>query len=76
MGIKDLLQLTVDREASDLHIISGIPPFLRVEGVLSPISGESVLTPDLVGRYIKEILKTEQLERLTVNKELDFFSSF
>ena len=76
MGIKDLLQLTIDRIASDLHLMSGIPPFLRIEGSLSPIRNEHPLTPDTIEKYIKEILKPDQLERFIVNKEIDFSLSF
>lgn len=75
-NIKQLLQLAVDREASDLHIITGIPPHLRVEGVLSPVSDEQVLTAEAVDKFVKEILSSEQLERLTVNKEIDFSLPF
>lgn len=72
MGIKSLLQLTEDRNASDLHLIVGIPPFLRVDGKLSPVTNESVLTPDSVDKLVKEVLTADQYERLTVNKEIDF----
>jgi twitching motility protein PilT len=76
MEIKQLLQLTVDRNASDLHIISGIAPHLRVEGVLAPIPNEVPLTPETVNKFVKEILSGDQLERLTVNKEIDFSLPF
>jgi len=76
MDIKDLLQLTIDRNASDLHMISGIPPHIRVEGQLSPIPHEEILTPDVIHKHIKDVLSTEQLERYTVNKEMDFSLSF
>lgn len=76
MDIKDLLQLTIDRNASDLHIVSDIPPQLRIEGQLSPIPHESVLTPDMIHKHLKEVLTVEQLERYTVNKEMDFSLSF
>jgi len=76
MDIKDLLQLTIDRNASDLHMISGIPPHIRVEGQLSPIPHEEVLTPEAIHKHIKDVLSTEQLERYTVNKEMDFSLSF
>ncbi len=76
MGIKELLQLTVDRKASDLHIVSGIPPTLRIDGELTPVPNEAVLTPEIINNYIKEILPSERLQRLTVNKELDFSLSF
>src|SRR4029078_6339326 len=71
MGIKELLQLVVDKEASDLHIITGIPPYIRYEGVLSPVANETVITPEIVERFVKEMFLPEQLERLSVNKEID-----
>ncbi len=76
MNIKDLLQLTVDRNASDLHIIAGVPPTLRIDGQLSSVPGETVLTPDVINNHLKEILSSEQLEKVIVNKELDFSFPF
>ncbi len=76
MGIKDLLQLTVDRNASDLHIIAGIPPYLRIEGQLMPVPSEPALTQDVIVKYAKEVMTTEQIEKLTVNKEIDFSLPF
>lgn len=76
MGIKELLQLTVDREASDLHILSGLPPYIRIEGQLTPIPNETQVTPDFVEKFSKEIMSAEQVERLMVNKEIDFSLPF
>lgn len=70
------MQLTIDRNASDLHVITGIPPYLRVEGQILPIRNEVALTPEVSEKYIKEILTTEQFERFSVNKELDFSLAF
>jgi twitching motility protein PilT len=72
MDIKELLQLTIDRQASDLHLIAGIPPYVRVEGQLAAVTNEEVLTPDMIIKFLKEILDPEQFERLSVNKEIDF----
>jgi twitching motility protein PilT len=76
MEIKQLLQVVVDSNASDLHLIVGIPPMLRIDGVLTPIPGAGVLTPDIINELLKQVLTSEQLERLTVNKEIDFSLSF
>jgi len=75
-NIKELLQLTIDRNASDLHIIAGVPPTLRIDGQLSSVPGETVLTPEIINNHLKEVLSSEQLERLNVNKELDFSLPF
>jgi len=71
-----LLQTVVDSNASDLHLIVGIPPMLRINGILAPVPGTSVLTPDVVNELLRQALTSEQLERLNVNKELDFSLSF
>lgn len=76
MDIKNLLQLTVDRNASDLHLIVGIPPNLRIDGMLQPVMNEIVLTPETMAASLREVLTSEQLERLTVNKEIDFSLAF
>ncbi|OGM03925.1 type IV pili twitching motility protein PilT [Candidatus Woesebacteria bacterium RIFCSPHIGHO2_12_FULL_42_9] len=75
-NIKHLLELTVERNASDLHAIVGIPPTLRIEGQLHPVPAETISTPDTVYSFLKEILSTEMLERLVVNKEIDFSLAF
>lgn len=76
MFTKQLLQNVIDSKASDLHLISGIPPMLRINGVLVPIPGIGVLTPDNLSDLLKQVLSSEQFERLSVNKELDFSLSF
>src|SRR3972149_10511428 len=76
MNIKELLQLSISRKASDLHLVVGVPATLRIEGELIPIPNEPVVTPELIEGYLKEILASEQLERLTVNREIDFSLSF
>lgn len=76
MTIKDLLQLTVDSNASDLHIISGIPVTIRVDGELKSVPNSGVMTPQIIEAQLKQTLSSEQLDRLSVNKEIDFSLSF
>lgn len=76
MGIQDLLQLVLKRRASDLHLVVGYRPTLRIDGVLVPVEGEDDLTPQSVERLVFELLTPEQKEMLLVNKDLDFSFSF
>jgi twitching motility protein PilT len=76
MNIKRLLELTIERVASDLHIIPGTPPILRIEGQLLKVPNEPLVTPDASLTSLKEILAAEQFERLLVNKEIDFSLAF
>ena len=46
MEIAELLKLTVDRDASDLHIAVGRPPVLRVDGRLLNVEGPPLSAAD------------------------------
>jgi len=76
MNIRQLLQLAVDRQASDLHLVVGVPPTLRIDGVLIPVSDESIVTPQDLEGIAPEVLNAEQFEKFKVNKELDFSLAF
>ncbi len=76
LDMNQLLELVVSRNASDIHLIAGVPPMLRIDGELVPVSGESPLAPERIERLLKTVMTAEQIEQLTVNKELDFSLSF
>jgi twitching motility protein PilT len=72
MDIKQLLQLAIDKNASDLHIVVGVPPHIRIDGVLQPVAAEPIVTSEFVDKVASDILSAEQLERFKINRELDF----
>lgn len=76
MEIKQLLQVVVDAKASDLHLIAGMPPIVRVDGQLMPAPAIGILTPDVIEELLRQVLSSEQIERFAVNKELDFSLPF
>lgn len=76
MTMHDLLQMVVDRDASDLHIVVGSPPHLRVHGELIPVEGVPPLTGEHTKLLIQALLTDEQRNLYEVNKELDFSYSF
>jgi twitching motility protein PilT len=76
MDLKAYLQNVIDSRASDLHLITGIPPTLRINGQLAAIPGSGVLTPDQIGELLKQILTSDQIERLQKTKEIDFSLAF
>ena len=76
MDIKLLLQNVIDSKASDLHLIVGLPPTLRINGELVAIPSVGILTPDQINELLKQVLAAEQFERLAVNKEIDFSLNF
>jgi len=76
MEISQLLKLTIERNASDLHIIPGYFPAIRVNGELIQLRLLSVITDNLSRQMLLPILTSEQKENLAVNRELDFGYNF
>lgn len=70
-----LLELTYERQASDLHITVGYPPVIRVDGQLMPV-GADLITEEQAKAIIEAVLSPEQKEMLEVNKEVDLAYAF
>lgn len=76
MEIHELLDLTIKNNASDLHLLPGIPPAVRIDGVLRYLSNYPPVSPSEMETMIFSILKPEQKELLVNNKEIDFSFGF
>ena len=76
MDINELLNLTIKNNASDLHILPGIPPVIRIDGSLRYISNYAALTHEIVENMIFSLLTPAQKELVINNKELDFSFGF
>lgn len=72
MDLQQLLELTVKNNASDLHLIPGIPPALRIDGSLSYLGGLAMLSPESVESMVFSLLTPQQKDKIVNNKELDF----
>lgn len=69
--LQQLLKACVKQNASDLHIVAGSPPVLRVEGKIVRVKSEE-LTPDEARKLCYSILTDAQKSRFEATKELDF----
>src|SRR3989344_2196712 len=76
MNIRQLLDLTIQRNASDLHLSVGFPPTLRIHGELIPVPGESPSTPEQVDSLINPLISDYQRSIYQQNFELDFSFDF
>ncbi len=69
--IQELLKLAVDRDASDLHITTHIPPRIRVHGTLVSLDYPP-LTPSETKNIIYSLLTDRQKKQFEEKMELDF----
>lgn len=74
--IELLLEEVVKKKASDLHLQVALPPMLRVDGSLVPVSGADILTEEMVEALIFAILDDDQKQILLKDKEFDFSFAF
>ncbi|OGH18732.1 MAG: type IV pili twitching motility protein PilT [Candidatus Levybacteria bacterium RIFCSPHIGHO2_02_FULL_37_10] len=72
MDIQELFKITIKEKASDLHLLAGIPPALRVDGSLRYLAEYDILTPQTIEEMIYSLLTPSQKEMLLANRELDF----
>lgn len=74
--IEILLEEVIKSRASDLHIQVGLPPMLRIDGSLRPLSGSDPLTEENVESLVFSIVDEEQKAILLKDKEFDFSFAF
>jgi twitching motility protein PilT len=72
MDIQELLNLTIKNNASDLHLLAGIPPVVRIDGVLRYLSNYSAISHEILEQMVFSLLTPQQKEYVVTNKELDF----
>ena len=72
MTMNELCAEAARLEASDIHIISGYPPMIRLTGKLQPVSKEAILTSAMAQELLLSTCSSEQKELFTTNKEIDF----
>jgi len=69
-SIDGLLEQTVARGASDLHLTVGAAPSIRVRGHMQRLDGDP-FDPDSIRSLLYRILTTEQQKRLELDRQLD-----
>jgi twitching motility protein PilT len=70
-NIGDLLQILVERGASDLHLTTGTYPHIRLAGRLVPLTQFEVLTPQDTQGLAYSVLNESQKQRFEEQSELD-----
>jgi len=67
-----LIDEIINRNGSDLHLVSGYPPAVRVNTSLIQLNLYPILTPQDLNNFLMAFTNTSQQEALHLNKELDF----
>ena len=72
MDINKILDLAIERNASDIHIVTNYYPAVRIDGALYQLTTLPIISKDQADSILLSILNNDQKESLFANKELDF----
>lgn len=67
-----LFQVLQESKGSDLHLVVGEPPKMRLHGGIRTIEGFEVFTAESLKNWLSEILRPDQLDTYTQENDLDF----
>lgn len=74
--IEPLLEECIWQNASDLHLQAGLPPILRIDGALRPITNYAALDNSAVQELVFSTLDADQKVILMKDKEFDYSFAF
>lgn len=72
MDLVNLLRLSVEKNASDLHLSPGQKPIMRINGDLNHVEELPVLDADMTHKLVYSVLDKEQVHVFESTLELDF----
>jgi twitching motility protein PilT len=70
--IDRFLRTLWEHRGSDLLLVAGAPPMVRIDGALRAIGGEAPLTAEAASTTVQQILGTELHQKLMTEREVDF----
>ena len=73
---KGIFKKAISSNASDLHLVANEYPTIRVDDKLMQVEGEERLAPSDCEKMIQTALKSEHIDRLKAEKEVDFSFNF
>ncbi|MEK7207692.1 MAG: type IV pili twitching motility protein PilT, partial [Pseudomonadota bacterium] len=71
MNFIDLLKLMKHKKASDLFVTAGVPPSMKVDGKLMPVTKQA-LTPEQSRAFAYGIMNEDQRRQFEANNECNF----
>ena len=71
MDLIEILTIAVKARSSDIHIKTGLPPVVRIDGRLRPIPNAPRLSGETVGAMAESMMNARQKKQFEENYEVD-----
>jgi twitching motility protein PilT len=72
MNIKEILRRATDEKASDVHIVVGLPPILRISTQLMIMKDYGNVTDEQAGKMLEDIANHSQIKTFKKHQDSDF----
>jgi len=70
ISIKQLLQVMVEKDASDLYLMAGAPPGYRIDGVILRL-GETAINPAIIEKLANSLMNEKQKAEFAIEMEMN-----
>ena len=70
-SVDDLLRRAVENKSSDLHLKVGNHPYLRIDGLLTPLTDVARITPEEMLSMAFSMMTNRQKQKFKETAELD-----
>ena len=72
IDLYELLTQALTRQASDLHVVAGMPPLFRIHTVLEPAENYPAAEEGEIEQFVKGMLGDKRWLKLVENRDVDF----
>ena len=72
MNIKEIFKIAVEAKASDVHLVVGEPPYIRIDGELKAVKENVLITESAMEQAAFSLVTADQKAKLIKKRELDF----
>ena len=70
--IEDLMREAVEKKASDIHLVAGQAPIMRIHGDMVMVEGLPPMSPAQTAAVGQQLTSKEQWEQFVAERDLDF----
>ena len=67
-----ILRAALERGASDVHLLVGMPPMIRLFGDIKKMTNYDKVEEDVARKMLDEIMDDDQRNEFAVHREVDF----
>lgn len=74
--LNEILDIAIQRGASDIHLTNKIKPVIRVDGILEQLDDFPINTPEVLNAFVVSLANEKQLKVYAEEKEIDTSTSY